>query len=305
MPQKLLKIAMALCFFAPASAVQAQLLTSVECSAVQERVIALLDAEYGVGVTRSPSSASAGNMQGCIITDLDIYVQPLDVVFRAEQLVFFGNGLMDWQRSDVVLPYTVDARLEGLALSPQRTPPSDLAWLAGLNAESISLSATWQEDIQRLQISPLRIDMGDQNIVSLSLDGRGAGWQPSDMPLADFSVTDLSLDVQFNGLFEQAILPPIVQNGNDMSTSSMEFLAAMADGLMANAPPSLLSTNARTAIVDFLRTLPTPRGILGLSLTNDTPISPERILFDLRTGVPFATAVPETLNIDANWVPLN
>jgi hypothetical protein len=233
------------------------------------------------------------------------HLEALGVHFRAEQLQFTGNGLMDWVRGNVVLPETLDLRIDGLALDPDRAVPTDLAWLREVRADSITLSATWTERSQRLQIFPLRMDMGDGNIIFVEVDGRAVGWAPYAMPTPDFGVTELALTIDFNGLFEQAIAPPILQNGNDLSPASMAFLAAIADGVMANAPPTLLSTEARGAFVGLLRSLPTPRGYFGTSLTNETPISLERLAFDLRTGVPFTTAVPETLNIDATWFSLN
>ncbi|MBY4895240.1 hypothetical protein KUL25_20955 [Rhodobacteraceae bacterium N5(2021)] len=288
-----------------ATTAQAQVLTFADCGAVEEQMTTVLDAEFGIEVTQSASSVATSGLNGCRVSDLEIYVEALGVSYRAAQLEYSGRGLTEWVRGDVVLPATLDIRIDGLAVDPDRPIPDDLSWLRDVRAESIALSATWREATQRLQILPLRIDLGDRNIVTVTLDGRAVGWQAHNTPTPDFGITELALDVEFNGLFEQAIAPPIVQNGNDLSPDSMAVLAAMADGLLVYAPPRLVSAEARFAMVDFLRSLPTPRGNLGLGLTNDAPISLERIAIDLRTGVPFATAVPDTLTIDASWDSLN
>lgn len=283
----------------------AQALDTAECGAVEEQVMTLLDADFGIEVVQSPTSVSSAGPDGCQVSDLDIYVEALGVAFRAERLNYAGTNLLEWDRGQVVLPTQLELQIEGLALNPDRFVPDDLLWLRDVRAEEISLAATWDDTTQRLQISPLRLDFGEDNIVTLTLDGQAFGWQPFEMPSLDFGVTEVALDVTFNGLFEQAIAPPIVQNGNDLSPASMSFLAAMADGMMASAPPTLVSSDARAAMVGFLRSLPAPRGCLSLAFTNDVPISLERILLDLRTGVPFSTAVPDTVNIDASWQPQN
>ena len=274
-----------------------------ECGEIESQIFTMLDAEFGWDVTQSPVSQAAAFEQGCVSTQLDVYVEDLGLHYRIGEASMVGPELMDWVRGDVILPARFALQLEDIALAPGQTVPEELAWLTDVTAESITLDSSWIEAEQILRIAPLRINLGGGNEVSVALEGQAAGWQPYVMRAADFGTTRLDLDIGFNGMFEEVIAPPIEANGNDLSPASMAFFAAMADGLMANAPASLLTPDARAEIVEFLRTLPTPRGDLDLSLTNDRPFVPEQVFHDLRTGIPFDVAVPDSLNIDADWSP--
>ncbi len=278
---------------------------TAECGAIEEQIYTILDAEFGWEVTQSAGSQSAAFARGCLVTELDVHVEDLGVTYRIAETALLGEGLMDWVHGDVVLPGSVSLQADGVALLPGATVPDDVAWLQDVTAESIYLDARWDEADQTLRVSPLRIDLGDDNEISLALEGQAPAWQPYVMRAEDFAISSVSLDMSFNGMFEEAIAPPIEANGNDLSPQSMQFMAAMAFGLLANVPESLVSAYARDAVVAFLEALPTPRGDLSLSLTNDTPFFPGAVVADVAGGQSLLEAVPDRLNIDADWSPAN
>ncbi|MEX3016232.1 hypothetical protein [Gymnodinialimonas hymeniacidonis] len=278
---------------------------TAECGEIESQIYTILDAEFGWEVTQSPTSTVEARPGACSVTDLEIYVQDLGVRYTARAASLLAPEAMDWVRGDVILPATVSLEILDVVIDTEFGVPDDLAWLVPVSADSISLHSSWDEATQALSLRSLRIDLGDGNFVGVALDGVAAGWQPYVLEAENFALLDLSVDIGFNGLFEQAIAPPIEANGNDLSPASMAFFAAMADGLLASAPQRVISPETRVEIVDFLRTLPTPRGTLALSLNNDQPFLPGRIFEDLRTGIPVDIAIPDRLTLTADWTPAN
>lgn len=274
---------------------------SPQCGEIESQIYTMLDSEFGWEVTQSPTSTSEAWAGGCAVTDLELYVQDLDIRYSIGAARMVAAEAMDWVRGDVILPDQVAFQLMDVSIDTDFGIPDDLAWLSDLSVTSITLSATWEEEIQALSIAPMRIDLGDENVITLALEGQAQGWEPYVMRDEDFGVTRVELNLAFNGFFEDVIAPPMEANGVDLSVESMTFFAAMSEALMATAPPSLLSSEARGAIVEFLQTLPTPRGDLTVSLSNDLPFMPEDVLVNLAAGMPFAESVPNQLTIDADW----
>lgn len=289
---------------ATTSPLSAQVLNGPACGSVEEQATVFLDATFGLEVTQSPTSVSAATPAGCTITDLDIYVEELGATYRVERVIYTGEGLLDWVRGDVILPAAFTFQANGIALQDASALPSDLAWVAPLRADTIAANVTWNEATRRLNLSPLRLDLGDGNAVSLRLSGTAPGWAPYDY-VAEMALQDVALGVTFNGLFEQAIAPPLRAAGVDVSSDSMAFMAALAYGMMANAPPNLIAPEAQVEVVDFMNALPAPRGVLSLTLTNDAPFYVSRIARDIGAGLHLDDAVPERLRIDADWAPTN
>lgn len=290
-----------ICGIAPA----AHAFDTGECSAIEEQISTLLDAEFGWEVTQSPVSQAVAFERGCLVTALDVYVQDLGVTYRVAEAALVGEGLMEWVRGDVVLPASVSLQLDGVALMPGADVPTDVAWLTDVAAETIYLDARWDGAGRTLRIAPLRIDLGDGNDISLAVEGQALAWQPYAMSAEDFAFQSVSLDMAFNGMFEQAIAPPIEANGNDLSPESAQFLSAMAFGLLANVPETLVSGQSRDAVAAFLATIPTPRGDLSLSLANDAPFFPGEVESAVLNGASLLEALPDQLTLEADWWPEN
>lgn len=297
-------LAASLCLFTPA----AHALDAAQCGAVEEQAFTVLDAEFGIEVTQSPASASQALPDGCASTELDVYVQDTGLRFRVERLVFTGANLMDWVRGAVTLPTQLRLRLDDVVLTQVPDIPQ-LAWLMDLvgpdQPAQIDLQWRWSEDSQQLTLDYALVDFDDNNSVNLRFAGQAFGWQPYGTPLDDLGITRLSLTASLNGLFERAVVAPLVAGGVDMSPYSMAFIAAGLQGLINAAPPSLLSAQSGVEIMSFAQTLPAPRGVLELVLTSPTPFSPPRVASELRTGVPFDRAVPQGFNVSADWTPFN
>lgn len=304
MPRNTLLFATAFALIAPS----VHALDTAQCGTVEEQAFTVLDAEFGIEVTQSPVSTSQALPNGCASSHLDIYVQDTGLFFRAERLLFTGEGFVEWVRGDVVLPGLLQLRLDGITLT-QVPPTPDLAWLSDLvgpdQPAQIDLQWRWSEDSQQLTLDGLRVDFEDANEVALSFEAQAFGWQPYETELNDLGMTRLNLRSSLNGLFEQAIAAPLIAQGVDMSPFSLAFIAAGLQGLINAAPPSLLSVQSGTEVMAFTQSLPAPRGVLDLTVTSPTPFSPPRLAFDLRTGVPFDRAVPQGFNIDAEWTPSN
>lgn len=305
MPLKAPFLAAALCLLAPA----AHALNTAQCGEIEAQAFTALDAHFDIEITQSPTSTTHAMLNGCASSDLDIYAGDLGLMFRAERLVFTGDNLTQWARGEVILPTQLNLRLDGVTVTNRFPTPPDLAWLTTLagpdQPAQIDIQWTWAEATQQLTLRAARVDFQNGNAVTLGLSGQAAGWQPNATPTVDLTTTQITLDADFNGLFEQAVAAPLTASGIDMSANSMAFIAMGLQGLIPTAPPGLIHPDSGAAIVAFARTLPTPRGQLQLTFTSPTPFNAARVLENLRTGIPFATAVPQGLNIDAIWTRSN
>ncbi|MEJ6391309.1 hypothetical protein [Gymnodinialimonas ulvae] len=274
-----------------------------ECGEIESQIYTLLNAEFGWDVTQSPTSTAEAFADGCAVSNLDLHVQDIGVHYTIGSARMIAGEAMDWVRGDVVLPGEAALVIEDVALNEDFGVPADLAYLSDVSAQVITLNTRWDGVEQTLDIEALRIDLGDDNVVTVEMNGQARDWQPYVMRAEDFGLTRLGLAVSFNGLFEQAIAPPIEANGTALTPESAQFLSAMAFGLMANVPPTLLPMQSQEAIVDFLATIPNPRGDLSLVLRNEEPFSPEQIAQDVIGGQSLLEAVPEALTLDADWAP--
>ena len=287
--------------FAPA----AQAFDVAECGEIESQIYTLLDAEFGWEVTQSPTSTAEAFADGCAVNDLDLSLQDLGLHYTVGSARLIAPEAMDWVRGDVVLPGEVALVVEDVVINEGFGVPEDLAYLSDVSVQTITLNTLWNGADQTLSIEALRIDLGDDNIVAVEIDGQARDWQPYVMRAEDFGLIRLGVGVSFNGLFEQAIVPPIEANGTALSPDSAQFLSAMAFGLLSNVPPSLVPAQSQEAIVAFLATIPNPRGVLALELRNDEPFSPEQIAQDVVGGQSLLDAVPERLTLDADWTPAN
>lgn len=276
-----------------------------ECGEIESQIYTLLDAEFGWEVTQSPTSTAEAFADGCAVSNLDFHVQEIGVHYTIGSARMVAAEAMDWVRGDVVLPGEVALVIEDVTLNEDIGVPADLAYLSDVSAQMITLNTRWDGVEQTLDIEALRIDLGDDNVVTVEMNGQARDWQPYVMRAEDFGLIRLGLAVSFNGLFEQVIAPPIEANGTVLTPESAQFLSAMAFGLMANMPPSLVPMDSQVAIVDFLSAIPNPRGDLSLVLSNDDPFSPEQITRDVVGGQSLLDAVPERLTLDADWTPAN
>jgi hypothetical protein len=274
-----------------------------ECGEIESEIYTILDNEFGWEVTQSPTSTAELLAGGCSVTNLEVYVEDLDVRYTIGAARMVAPEAMDWVRGDVILPNRVSFEVMDVVIDEAFGIPDGLGWMAGLSFETITVSASWDEDTQALSLAPLEIDLGEGNSVSMAMEGQAQGWEPYVMRDEDFGITRLEFNFALNGFFEDVIAPPLAANGVDLSPEAMAFFAAMTQGLMAAAPEQLLTAEAQAQVSSFLQTLPAPQGDLTLTLTNDEPFLPATVFADLSDGVPFVDAVPERLNIDAEWVP--
>ncbi len=300
MRHTLMSVACLAALSAPASAFD-----TAECGEIESQIYTILDAEFGWEVTQSPTSTAQARPGACSVTDLEIYVQELGVRYTARTASLVAPQAMDWVRGDVVLPDNVTLEILDVAIDTEFGVPAGLEWIVPISAQSIFLGAGWNEATQELSVNTFRIDLGDGNSVTLALEGQADGWQPYVLRDEDFGLTQLGLDIAFNGLFELAIAPPIEANGTALTPESAQFMSAMAFGLLANVPTTLVPTASQEAIVDFIATIPNPRGDLSLSLTNDAPFSPAEIAADVADGQSLLEAVPDRLTLTADWSPAN
>ena len=298
-----LSLALAACLFAA----PVQALTSSECGTIEEQAFALLDAEYDIAITQSPTSQAHALIDGCASTNLDVYVSSLGLQFRIERLVFTGANFLAWVRGEVVLPTELRMRIDGAMLMGQPVP--ELAWISDLAGPQtparIDLQWRWQPATSALDIDGLRVDLHDGSSAALVLRGGAPGWAPYAMSEADFGLTHLALDLEFNGLFETAVVAPMQANGIDTSPFTFAMGAAGVQAMTQSAPRSFLSTSSAAAINAFALSLPFPRGRFRLNLDSPERFNLGAALFSMRTGIPFEAALPSGVALQATWAARN
>ncbi|WP_341862369.1 hypothetical protein [Gymnodinialimonas sp. 57CJ19] len=287
------------------SALPAQALSPSNCGTIEEQAFTLLDAHFDIEVTQSPTSRATALPNGCVSTDLDVYVGELGLSFRVERLAYTGQNLLSWVRGEVVLPTELGLRLDGAMLIGQPAP--ELTWISDLAGPQtparIDLQWRWHPETNRLDVDGLRVELHDGSTATLVLRGHAPGWTPYNTPLADLGHHTLAVDLLFNGLFERAVVAPMQANGIDASPFTFAMAAAGVQSLTHSAPRGFLSTASATAINAFTLSLPSPRGRLRLNLTSPEHFNLNAALFNLRTGIPFDVALPSGTSLQAIWTP--
>ncbi|UWQ94929.1 hypothetical protein K3728_14710 [Rhodobacteraceae bacterium M385] len=287
------------------SALPAQALSPSDCGTIEEQAFTLLDAQFDIEVTQSPTSEALALPNGCVSTELDVYVGELGLSFRVERLAFTGQNFLSWVRGEVVLPTELGLRIDGAMLMGQPAP--ELAWISNLAGPQtparIDLQWRWHPATNALDIDGLRVALHDGSTASFVQRGHAPGWTPYNTPLADFGHHTLAADLLFNGMFERAVVAPMQANGIDASPFTFAMAAAGVQSLTQSAPRGFLSTASATAINAFALSLPSPRGRLRLSLTSPEHFNLNAALFDMRTGIPFEVALPSGTSLQATWTP--
>lgn len=287
------------------SALPAQALSPSECGTIEEQAFTVLDAEFDIEVTQSPTSEAMALPDGCVSTNLEVYVGALGQMFLVERLAFTGQNFLSWVRGEVVLPTELGLRLDGVMVMGQPAP--ELSWISDLAGPQtptrIDLQWRWHPANNSLDVDGLRVELHDGSTATLVLRGEAPGWTAYNTPSEEFGMAYLGLDLVFNGLFESAVVAPMQANGIDTSPFTFSMVAAGVQSLTQNAPQSFLSTNSAAAINAFALSLPSPRGRLRLDLTSPEHFNPDVALHSLRTGIPLEVALPTGAILEADWAP--
>ena len=199
----------------------------------------------------------------------------------ADVIRWSGQGLEDFA-SDLVPPRALILTAEGLSLLTLTGEPTyDYVNRARQVQKKVTLhfEARWDELTGRFVLDVLDIDFPGENQIRIVARAEGADLSSLPAMAASFvnlSVTELTIDVTSNGLFENVALEPILRSMARVGQAPEEAMARLVDealGAVASVPDDLLSGPSKEALAAFLPTLPAPQGALRLSVAADPPLN--------------------------------
>mgnify|MGYP003507578321 FL=1 len=163
----------------------------------------------------------------------------------------------------------------------------------GIDAE---VSLTWDKAARQFVVQRLDIDFPGENAIALTarvgnvdLTSKAA-LQAS---LGSFALTDMTLEVTTNGLFETYALIPIgsaLLSGAADPEAEIAALLADAKAAVAELPASSFDAATKAALTTILSDLPNPAGRISLAMRSDAGIGPARVAQYAMSGVPTTIA---------------
>jgi len=219
---------------------------------------------------------------------------PSAPVIEADVLEWRGTGLADLV-AGTGLPGTVEARVKGLRQSIATSGVMGYvlrAQRARLGIDG-TLALRWEAGENVLYLDGLTLDFPGDN--SLRAQAVFAGLDLGDLERAQVSVmtggvTDVSLLVEANGLFETLLLAPLanVLLSDDDPAAEAEALKAMARAEIAALPETVFDAESRAALAVLVDDMPTPWGRFELSLRAAEPVGAPRFMRFVVMGGPMS-----------------
>lgn len=254
------------------------------------RIVDAVSAATGAEI---PAASVTAEGADCVLTDLTI---PDDgsygIALTVDRLAWRGSDLAVLE--DLLLPAEIDVVVQGLRIRP-RTPDPVFRYLLAAQAGPYGIDATaslrWDSLTNVLRLIALDIDFPGDDALSLTATVTGADLSSHaamQTSLGNAVLTQMSLDVTMQGLFERYLLIPLGQRllkGSTTPEQSVAGLKATATDLIAALPDEAAGAESREALTRLVADLPNPRGRVMLSVD-----APEGL--GARTGLAFAVGWP-------------
>ena len=305
-------MALAVLLAAPGAA-RADFLSSETCRASWELLQAVLPAGTGSLKAHSQVWMRAGfcSVDGVEITP-DGQYQP---GFRIAKVSWRANGLQAFLAAGTP-PQSLDLKIEDLRMSV-KTGNGVMDYLmrvqndrTGIDAD---LSVHWEADRKRLVLDRLDVDFPGANAISatasvvrVDLTSQSA----AQVSLGAMGLTDISVEVTSNELFEGYVLMPlgtvILGEATDPEVALKSFLAE-AKAFVGMLPDATFPDPTKKAIRALLDEMPNPAGTFGLTLRAPGGIGSARFaryaVIDLPKPADAMAALFDGVTVTASYLP--
>ena len=152
------------------------------------------------------------------------------------------------------------------------------------NDMMIDVDAFWDQSKNTVSLARARVVFDDDNSVSAS--GLVRDIDLSDLTTLQLSVgqlavTDVSLTVQSNGLFENFLAMPLgmaVLDGSEDPQADVDKMKSSGQQILADIPNDILDENSATALGAVIADMPHPSGTLSLHLQSEQGLGAMRLM---------------------------
>jgi hypothetical protein len=257
---------------AASGAARAEFLSSETCRTSWDRLQAVIPAEMGSVKSRSQVWLRAGfcSVDGVEIAPEGQY-QP---GFRTANVSWRANGLKAFL-DEGTPPGSLDLKIEDLRISV-KTGNGVMDYLMRAqndrNGIDADVSLRWEADSKQLVLDRLDMDFPGANAIkaTASMDRVDLTSQSAaQASLPSMGLTDLSVEVTTNGLFETYVLMPL---GSVILGQAADPEAALkgvlddAQAFVRTLPEASFPEPTKQAMVAVLADMPNPSGAFGLTL---------------------------------------
>lgn len=252
----------------------------------------------------------------CVVLDL---VVPIDRGSSAIiETVKWRAGDMDRVFEEGLPPRSFEMAAEGLSILPQTGDPI-FDYLFGLqsrqSAYDFGITLRWDGVQNAILLDEAYFDFYPGNTISAT--GRMDGVDLTDLAAIQRSagtagLRDLSMVVEFDGWFESIIALPLgtslLSDRDTAPEVQVEALRRQAVEFASQIPDGLMPEPSRDALVEFLTSLPHPRGKAQVQLSTDPVIGMTRLLpfVQVSDGASVLETIPVALdgvNLLMTWTP--
>lgn len=267
------KLGLVVGFLASAAIAQAEPIDDETCS----QVFGQLANFAQVALVEPPVLARATGDDRCDIQNLGFKSELIPaMVFEAASLSINSDELADIATNGR-LPGSFSINMDGLVNYVEVGHPM-IDYLARTKSarKPMTLEVSFVEDsrAETLRIERARIDLGHGNRVSVTglisgfaLDGTERAWVKS---FATAKVEEVSVTLDFNGMFEDYLLAPLLASVSPQVSQSPEAVFDLARqgwiDYAQNLPAPRFSPRSREALILFLQSLPHPTGRLNVDV---------------------------------------
>lgn len=250
-------------------------------------------------------------------------VGPVDILAQGDYIPDYSAKSLKWKGKGLSGLYAFDALPENLTLELEdfriltKTPDPIITYL--IRAQSLrgtidlDLEAHWDSKAKTLQIKELLIDFPGENQVSLTATVQGvdlSGRSAIMGSATSFAITNLTLAMETNGLFETYLLMPLfgtLLTNDEPPETQMARLKSDIGANIAALPQASFNADTKTALGAIVDQLPNPSGTLNLTMTAPKGIGPAQTLPFILMGVPKSSAdmapIFNGLTVTAQFTP--
>jgi hypothetical protein len=296
-----------------AAPARAELLTSGTCQAGWDQLST--GALSGMGAFRAASKVRMTD-GWCRLIDVEITPEgQYQPGYRIGALSWKADGLQAFLDAGTP-PRSLDLQIKDARIAIQTGDPvTDYLFRAQNNRNGIdgALAIAWSAADKRLTLTRLEIDFPGANAIRatvvadrVDLTSRAS----AQTSLGAMRLTDLTLDVTTNGLFESYVLMPVGMTLlSGVADPEVELTAAVTAGkaMIATLPEATFPAATRTALVAVLDEMPNPAGTLNLTVQAADGVGAARFARLAMTGVPRSAAdmapLFDGVKVSAVWTP--
>lgn len=237
------------------------------------------------------ASAELGPVQDgwCVLSNVIIDLQGKYVPeIHIDELRFRGSVVpwvlgTVWPDGTGKFPGDLQLRVKGLQrVMHTGTAPIDYLFAAQARLGAIDGSASlyWVPDTKTLTVSSLDLDFPGKN--TLSLKGRITNVDPvavraTGQTPTGFALTDAELDVTTHGLFEEYLLPPLVNAALPKGAADVERVRKQVLELLADLPDAAVPSGTKDALNRLIDELPNPSGTLVAQFRSEPGFGSDRL----------------------------